>query len=211
MKYENEITVETVCGLQELNNLLEKLEFKVMEEYDVFDIYMLDKNYNNTENKLELLKHCILIRDIVGKDEETKKITYKYKEYNEKEEIVKQGKSDCEILDIEEAKNLFEALNYEELIRINDHIIVYSNNIDELAVQVVNNKHIYIEIEEKCNYINKKYNSLDEMKNVVSKYKIPIKEENYFVKKAEIELEEKTKNKGEIKNEKDIVCNRKQK
>lgn len=193
MKYENEITVETVCSIQELNNLLEKLEFKVMEEYDVFDIYMLDKNYNNTENKLELLKHCILIRDIVGKDEETKKITYKYKEYNEKEEIVKQGKSDCEILDIEEAKNLFEALNYEELIRINDHIIVYSNNIDELAVQVVNNKHIYIEIEEKCNYINKKYNSLDEMKNVVSKYKIPIKEENYFVKKAEIELEEKTK------------------
>ena len=193
MKYENEITVETVCSLQELNNLLAKLEFKVMEEYDVFDIYMLDKNYNNTENKLELLKHCILIRDIVGKDEETKKITYKYKEYNEKEEIVKQGKIDCEILDIEEAKNLFEALNYEELIRINDHIIVYSNNIDELAVQVVNNKHIYIEIEEKCNYINKKYNSLDEMKNVVSKYKIPIKEENYFVKKAEIELEEKTK------------------
>ena len=193
MKYENGITVETVCSIQELNNLLEKLEFKVMEEYDVFDIYMLDKNYNNTENKLELLKHCILIRDIVGKDEETKKITYKYKEYNEKEEIVKQGKSDCEILDIEEAKNLFEALNYEELIRINDHIIVYSNNIDELAVQVVNNKHIYIEIEEKCNYINKKYNSLGEMKNVVSKYKIPIKEENYFVKKAEIELEEKTK------------------
>lgn len=193
MKYENEITVETVCSIQELNNLLEKLEFKVMEEYDVFDIYMLDKNYNNTENKLELLKHCILIRDIVGKDEETKKITYKYKEYNEKEEIVKQGKSDCEILDIEEAKNLFEALNYEELIKINDHIIVYSNKIDELAVQVVNNKHIYIEIEEKCNYINKKYNSLDEMKNVVSKYKIPIKEENYFVKKAEIELEEKTK------------------
>lgn len=193
MKYENEITVETVCGLQELNNLLEKLEFKAMEEYDVFDIYMLDKNYNNTENKLELLKHSILIRDIVGKDEETKKITYKYKEYNEKEEIVKQGKIDCEILDIEEAKNLFEALNYKELIRINDHIIVYSNNIDELAVQVVNNKHIYIEIEEKCNYINKKYNSLDEMKNVVSKYKIPIKEENYFVKKAEIELEEKTK------------------
>mgnify|MGYP004561927865 FL=1 len=193
MKYENEITVETVCSLQELNNLLEKLEFKAMEEYDVFDIYMLDKNYNNTENKLELLKHCILIRDIVGKDEETKKITYKYKEYNEKEEIVKQGKIDCEILDIEEAKKLFEALNYEELIRINDHIIVYSNNIDELAVQVVNNKHIYIEIEEKCNYINKKYNSLDEMKNVISKYKIPIKEENYFVKKAEIELEEKTK------------------
>lgn len=193
MKYENEITVETVCSLQELNNLLEKLEFKVMEEYDVFDIYMLDKDYNNTENKLELLKHCTLIRDIVGKDEEIKKITYKYKEYNEKEEIVKQGKIDCEILDIEEAKNLFEALNYEELIRINDHIIVYSNNIDELAVQVVNNKHIYIEIEEKCNYINKKYNSLDEMKTVVSKYKIPIKEENYFVKKAEIELEEKTK------------------
>ena len=69
-------------------------------------------------------------------------------------------------------------------------MLVYSNDVDEFAVQVVNNKHIYIEIEEKGNYIEKTYKSIDEMIEVIKKYEIPIKNENYFVKKAEIELKE---------------------
>lgn len=190
MNYENEITVEVLCGIDELKDILEKSKFKIMEEYDVFDIYMLNKNYNHIKNKLKLLNHCVLIRDIRETNKETKKITYKYKEYNKKEEIVKQGKSQCEILDVEEAKKLFESLNYEELIRIDDHLIVYSNGIDEMTVQLVNDKHIYIEIEEKCNYINKKYNSIEEMKEAINRYKLPIKKNDYFVKKAEIELGE---------------------
>ncbi len=82
-------------------------------------------------------------------------------------------------------------MNYEELIHINDHLIVYSNNIDEVTVQLVNDKHIYIEIEEECNYMNKKYKDIDSMINVFKKYNIPIKTNNYFVKKAEIEIREK--------------------
>lgn len=85
---------------------------------------------------------------------------------------------------------LFEALNFEELISIRNHMLVYSNGIDEFVVQSANNKHIYIEIEEKCNYIEKFYQTIDEMKEVIKKYNIPIKDENYFVKKAEIELKE---------------------
>ncbi len=193
MKYEKEITVEIDCTLDELDDKLRKYSFEIVGECLIKDIYMLDKNCKNIQDKLELLKHCLLIRNIKTKDEEIRLIEYKNKEYNEKQEIVNEGKVYCKVESIKSAKTLLEAINYEELIRIHDHFIAYSNGTDELSVQIVNNKHIYIEIEEICNYIDKKYETVEEMKKVISKYNIPIKNNDYYVKKALIELAEKCK------------------
>lgn len=190
MKFENEITVEIDVTLNELKDILKNKGFEVKEEYDLNDIYMINKNDKKDNNCLELLKKCVLIRNVIEKNNNKKILTYKYKEYNNNNDIIKQGKIDCYIDSIENAILLFEALNFEKLICINDHMLVYSNDVDEFAVQVVNNKHIYIEIEEKGNYIEKTYKSIDEMIEVIKKYEIPIKNENYFVKKAEIELKE---------------------
>lgn len=190
MKYEKEITVEVNMSPRELKEYLNNMNFKIKEEYDLNDIYMCNKSLDKTNDYLELLKNCILIRHVIEETKDKKIITYKYKEYNDEKEIVKQGKIDCVINSIDEAKELFEALNYEEMITINDHMIVYSNDIDEFVVQNVNNKHIYIEIEDKCNYIEKFYETVDDMKEVIKKYNIPIKDDNYFVKKAEIEMRE---------------------
>lgn len=190
MKFEKEITVEVDVTLNELKLFLENKDFKIKEEYDLNDIYMINKNDKVCNNYLELLKKCVLIRNIIEEKTNKKKLTYKYKEYDSNQDIIRQGKIDCCIDSIEKAKELFEALNFEELISIRDHMLVYSNGIDEFVVQSVNNKHIYIEIEEKCNYIEKFYQTIDEMKEVIKKYNIPIKDENYFVKKAEIELKE---------------------
>ena len=190
MKYENEVTVEVMCSLEELKLILEKNNFKLVEEYDVKDIYMINKEIKSDDSR-ELLKNCILIRDIIEENKNTKKITYKYKEYDENNEIIKQGKLDCNVESVESAQKLLEVMNYEELIRINDHLLIYMNEEDELAVQLVNDKHIYIEVEEFSDRLNKQYSSLEEMKNVFSKYNIPIKDDDYFVKKAEIEIKEK--------------------
>lgn len=190
MKYENEVTVEVMCSLEELKLILEKNNFKLVEEYDVKDIYMINKEIKSDDSR-ELLKNCILIRNIIEEDKNTKKITYKYKEYDENNEIIKQGKLDCNVESVESAQKLLEVMNYEELIRINDHLLIYMNEEDELAVQLVNDKHIYIEVEEFSDRLNKQYSSLEEMKNVFSKYNISIKSNDYFVKKAEIEIEEK--------------------
>ena len=190
MKFENEITVEIDVTLKELKDILKNKGFEVKEEYDLNDVYMINKNDKKDNNCLELLKKCVLIRNVIEKNNNKKILTYKYKEYNKNNDIIKQGKIDCYIDSIENAILLFEALNFEKLICINDHMLVYSNDVDEFAVQVVNNKHIYIEIEEKVNYIEKTYKSIDEMIEVIMKYEIPIKNENYFVKKAEIELKE---------------------
>lgn len=190
MKYEKEITVEIDVKLDELKSILKTLGFKIIEEYDLNDIYMINKNDRSYNNYSELLKRCILIRNVIEDEKNIKILTYKYKEYNNNKDIIKQGKINCYIDSIENAQKLFEALNFEKLITINDHMLVYSNGIDEFTVQDVNNKHIYLEIEDKCSHIGKCYKTIDEMKNIIKKYNIPIKEENYFVKKAEIELEE---------------------
>lgn len=190
MKFEKEITVEVDATLNEIKLILKNKGFKIKVEYDVNDIYMINKNDKKGNNYLDLLKRCILIRNVIEKNKNTKKLTYKYKEYNDNKDIIKQGKIDCCIDSIENAQQLFEALNFEKLINISDHILVYSNGVDEFAVQSVNNKHIYIEIEEKCNYTEKFYQTIDEMIDVIKKYNIPIKYEDYFVKKAEVELKE---------------------
>ena len=189
MEFEDEITIEVDTSLEELIKILESNGFELKEEYDLNDIYMINKN-DRQEDFLKMLNRCVLIRHIIEENGDTKMLTYKYKEYNENKEITKQGKIKCKIESIENAKALFEKLDFETLIEIKDHMLVYATDSDELVVQNVNGKHIYIEIEDKCNYANRVYESIDEMKDVISKYKIPMKGNNYFAKKAEIELQE---------------------
>lgn len=190
MVYEKEITVEVDCNIEELKKNLTTNNFDIKDEYDLIDYYLIKKDYDCNLNSVEILKQCILLRNVVEKNKETKLITYKYKEYDENGDILKQGKVKCKIESIEDAQKLFEAMGYFKIIEIRDHITVYANETTELAVQEVNDKHIYIEIEQNCNRINKIYSDIDEMKKEISKYQIPIKNNDYFVKKAAIELNE---------------------
>lgn len=189
MKFENEITVEVTTDLKSLIGLLESKGFVLKETYDLNDIYLINK-IDKSDDFYDMLSKSILVRDIIEENKETKKLTYKYKEYNDLKEITKQGKVSVNIDDIDSAIELFKRLNFEELIRINDHMLVYATDKDELVIQNVNDKHIYIEIEDDCHYADRFYNSIDEMKEVINSNNIPIKDENYFVKKAIIELEE---------------------
>ncbi len=189
MNYENEITVEVDTTLENLISILENRGFKLKQTYDLNDIYLINK-LDKKCDYLSMLNKCVLIRHIIEENKETKMLTYKYKEYNENKEITKQGKVKVKIDDIDNSKLLFEKLNFEELIKINDHMLVYATDKDELVVQNVNGKHVYIEIEDKCNYADRFYNSIEEMKEVIIDNSIPIKGNDFFVKKAEIELQE---------------------
>lgn len=190
MIFEKEITVEVDTSLNNLIDILNNNNFKIREEYDLIDIYMVKNDIKLDDNYLDILKNCVLIRHVIEKDKETKLITYKYKEYNDIGEILNQGKINCKIESIDSAYELLKQLGYNKLIHIKDHISVYSNDTCELCIQEVNNKHIYIEIEDECHYINKTYETIEEMKDEFDRYNIPIKNNNYFVKKAEIELKE---------------------
>ena len=82
MNYENEITVEVDTSLEELITILENNGFKLKEESDLNDIYLINKN-DKTGDYLTMLNKCVLIRNAIYDNKEKKTLLYKYKEYNE--------------------------------------------------------------------------------------------------------------------------------
>ena len=188
MVMETEITILVKSDYEVLKRELEKNEFQIKEKYELKDVYMIDKDIDLSKlSKLEILKKCILVRDIVNIKKE---LLYKYKKYDVNGDILEQGKVECPVIDIEKAIGFMESINYKKLFNIYDRCIVYANKETELVVQLVNDKYIFIEMESECEHIKRKYNSVEELKNDINRYNLPIDNSNYFVKKAELILSE---------------------
>lgn len=191
MKYENEITVQVTCSYEELHSLLIKQGFKIIEKYKVIDEYLISKDYDlKNKNSLAILKECVIVRYI---ENTLKELLYKYKEYSNNGDIIKQAKVSCKVNDIKEASNFMKTIGYKELIHIQNNSVVYTNDKIEFAVQLVNDKYIFIELEDKSEYLNKTYSSIEEMKEEINLYNLPIVKDKYFAKKAAIILEDKLK------------------
>ena len=188
MVMETEITVLVKSDYEVLKRELEKNEFQIKEKYELKDVYMIDKDIDLSKlSKLEILKKCILVRDIVNIKKE---LLYKYKKYDVNGDILEQGKVECPVIDIKKAIGFMESINYKKLFNIYDRCIVYANKETELVVQLVNDKYIFIEMESECEHIKRKYNSVEELKNDINIYNLPIDNSNYFFKKAELILSE---------------------
>ena len=86
-----------------------------------------------------------------------------------------------------------ESINFKTLFEIKDKCIVFANDESELVVQIVNDKHLFIEMETKCEHINRKYSSEQEMIDDLNRYNLLIGNSNYFAKKAEIILKDTLK------------------
>lgn len=68
-------------------------------------------------------------------------------------------------------------------MNIKESDIVYYKEDFELAIKFIQNSSTLIEIE-----TDKKYDTIDKLINKTKKLKLPIEENEYFVKKAEEEL-----------------------
>lgn len=188
MQMETEISVLVKTDYETLQKELKENNFLLKEEYVVNDIYMIDENVNiSNMSYLDILKKCILVRDIVGFE---KVLLYKYKKYAENGDILEQGKVRCPITDVVKAVKFMEAIHYKRLFDISDKCIVYANDKSELVVQLVNDKYIFIEMESTGDYIDREYKDVEEMKSNLLSYNLSIDESNFFVKKAEITLKE---------------------
>ena len=191
MKYENEITVQVTCNYEELHSLLIKQGFKIIEKYKVIDEYLISKDYDlKNKNSLAILKECVIVRYI---ENTLKELLYKYKEYSNNGDIIKQAKVSCKVNDIKEASNFMKTIGYKELIHIQNNSVVYTNDKIEFAVQLVNDKYIFIELEERSEHVKTVFSNVEDMKKVIDSLNIPMVKNNYFAKKAVIVLEESKK------------------
>lgn len=188
MKKEIEITVRVNVSYEKLEEELKQNNFIKKEEYIVNDSYLINSSINITDMKsLDILKKCVLVRDIVGI---LKQLLYKYKKYDNNGNIIEQGKIKCPVTDINKAMEFMNAIGYEKLFNIYDKCIVFANDKTELVVQLVNDKYIFIEMESEPQYINKKYENVEELKDDICSYNLSIDKSNFFVKKAELILNE---------------------
>ena len=191
MKYENEITVQVTCNYEELHSLLIKQGFKIIEKYTLIDEYLISKYYDlKNKNSLAILKECVIVRYI---ENTLKELLYKYKEYSNNGDIIKQAKVSCKVNDIKEASNFMKTIGYKELIHIQNNSVVYTNDKIEFAVQLVNDKYIFIELEERSEHVKTVFSNVEDMKKVIDSLNIPMIKNNYFAKKAVIVLEESKK------------------
>lgn len=191
MKYENEITVQVTCNYEELHSLLIKQGFKIIEKYTLIDEYLISKDYDlKNKNSLDILKECVIVRYI---ENTLKELLYKYKEYSNNGDIIKQAKVSCKVNDIKEASNFMKTIGYKELIHIQNNSVVYTNDKIEFAVQLVNDKYIFIELEERSEHVKTVFSNVEDMKKVIDSLNIPMIKNNYFAKKAVIVLEESKK------------------
>lgn len=188
MEKEMEIAVKVNVSYEKLEEELKQNNFIKKEEYIVNDSYLINSLINITDMKsLDILKKCVLVRDIVGI---LKQLLYKYKKYDNNGDIIEQGKIKCPVTDINKAMEFMNAIGYEKLFDIHDKCIVFANDKTELVVQLVNDKYIFIEMESEPQYINRKYENVDELKDDICSYNLSIDKSNFFVKKAELILNE---------------------
>lgn len=188
MEKEMEIAVRVNVSYEKLEEELKQNNFIKKEEYIVNDSYLINSLINITDMKsLDILKKCVLVRDIVGI---LKQLLYKYKKYDNNGDIIEQGKIKCPVTDINKAMEFMNAIGYEKLFDIHDKCIVFANDKTELVVQLVNDKYIFIEMESEPEYINRKYQNVDELKDDICSYNLSIDKSNFFVKKAELILNE---------------------
>lgn len=77
MKLENEMTVEVLETKENVIKAILNNGFKLEKEYDINDIYLVKKEFENCKIYNELLNNSILIRDVLEKSNARKLILQK--------------------------------------------------------------------------------------------------------------------------------------
>ena len=176
---ENEITVKIKGSLENLYKKLEEKSLKITNKFSIDDTYFVPETLNLEQMKTrEILSKAILVRKFVGK-RTTQKITFKIKKFAENGNILSQEVVNCDVLEIEEAKQLLKAIGYREIMNIKEDDEEYEKDGFQLTVKDIKNGDNLIEVE-----TNNSYNTIEKLIQEINELEIPIYKDNYFVKKS---------------------------
>ena len=167
-----------------------KIKVKIVDRFSLDDIYFIPKDTDiNKLNPRQILDHYILIRNItqyMPNEYKVIKMTYKEKNIADTGEIIDQKNIDCEIKNIQDGENILNAIGYKKIMNIKENDIVYGKDGFEIAVKDILNGENLIEIETVKNNIE--LDTIEKLKAKLNELQLPIDTNDYFVKKAEIEL-----------------------
>ena len=182
-KNSNEITIKIIDTKENLIKLLIEKGFKKGRKFSLDDYYFIPDNIDiNKFSAREILSKAIIIRYITEGNKVFKKVTFKRKNIDENGNILSQDSINCDIENIDDAKKLFSAIGYNEIMNIKENDVIYCKDNFELALKFIDNGDILIEIETEE---NTEWDSIEKLINIIEKLHLPMEKNNYFVKKAE--------------------------
>ena len=184
VKEANEITIKVTCSNEQLIKHLTEKGFSEGRKFTLDDYYLIPKNLKLDElTTREILSKAVIIRYIVDDGRIIQKITFKKKNINSNGEILSQKAINCDVLDYKAGINLFNELGYYEIMNLKESDVIYYKDKLELAIKFIENSSTLIEIE-----TDENFETIDELKKLVVNLEIPMEKDNFFVKKAENEL-----------------------
>lgn len=188
----NEITIRLKCGIKEFCNIIESKGFKIVDRFLLDDTYFIPKDIDiHKYMPRELLKHCILIRDItqyMSDESKVLKMTYKKKDIANNGDIIKQESINCDIKNIDDGKRFLNAIGYKEVMNIKENDIVYEKEGFEIALKDIEDGENLIEIE--TVETNENLDTVEKLKEKLNELRLPLDTNDYFIKKAEMKLKQ---------------------
>lgn len=188
MNNANEITLKIKCDtMDEFYKLLENKGFSIVDKYFLDDIYFIPEDLKLSELSIrEILSKAILVRNCMRKKPEYR-LTFKKKDINKDGTILNQIIYNVNILDKTEGINFVKAIGYKQIMQIKEIGIVYEKNGFQIDTKNIENMENLIEVEIVPD--DERYNTIEKLKETLIKFDLPLYMDNFFVKKAEIELE----------------------
>lgn len=142
---EIEITVKVFDSVEKTKDILARQGLKIIDTYSTKDIY-LSQDTNLSQSIESVLNKSVILRQIVTPSKVIKKIVHKNKVYDG-DTLLYEDKINLKCEDLENAKLLFEALDFKELVIVQYDSFVYQKGGLELSFQNVKDLGLLLEIE----------------------------------------------------------------
>ncbi len=185
----NEVTLRIKDSMEHFRKELELKGYKEIEHMVLYDTFlipeMLDLEKLSTR---EIISKALIIRkvDDITHNEIRRDITYKLKKFDHNGDIIEQKSTRMKVNNCDEAEKFFAVIGYKKIMNITEEDFGYEKEGIILTTKDIKNGDDMIEIETQIG--NDKYDTIEKIKKWLTNEKMNLDYSNYFVKKAEVEL-----------------------
>lgn len=185
----NELTLRIKGEMEQFRNNLKLKGYKEIEHFILYDTFLIPEMLEIGElDTRKIISKAVIIRKVedITHNEIRRDALYKVKKFDDNGEIVEQKSTKLKVNDCHEAENFFKAIGYKKIMNITEKDFVYEKNGMRLATKDVENGDNMIEIETQEG--NNKCDTIDKLKKWLIDENIDLDYSDFFVKKAEVEL-----------------------
>lgn len=147
---ETEITIQVLNDVENAQEIIRDLGFKIVENVKMVDYYYT--KLSNEELKelpfSEIIRNSFLIREMVSESENSTKIIYKNKIFDENENVISEEKIKCKIEDVNSVCRILDMVKLNCYCVLRQNMDVYVKDGESFLFQQVSGLGNFIEYEE---------------------------------------------------------------